>query len=85
MILLQFLISKLSDEKREKVRFELLMITNQEIFNKLEKEDISFLREAMNYDAKADEVMEALKKFGNITSSNKIDALMSIYSLLLKG
>ena len=63
----------------------MLMITNREIFNKLEKEDISFLREAMNCDAKADEVMEALKKFGNITSSNKIDALMSIYSLLLKG
>ena len=85
MILLQFLISKLSDEKREKVRFELLMITNQEIFNKLEKEDISFLREAMNYDVKADGVIDALKRFGKITSSNKIDALMSVYSLLLKG
>ena len=62
---------------------ELVIALNQKIFNK--KEDILLLREAIRYDVKADEVIEALKKFENITSSNRLDALMSIYSLLLKG
>ena len=79
------LISKLPDEAREKVRLELLMVINYEIFKKLEKEDISLLRKAVDYDAKANELMGTLKKFGKITSSNKVNALMSVYSLLLKG
>ena len=35
--------------------------------------------------ATADEILEALRKFGEITSKNKDDALLNVHPELLKG
>ena len=35
--------------------------------------------------ASVDEISDKLIKFGNITQNNRVDALLSVYSSLLKG
>ena len=40
---------------------------------------------AIDAGATADEILEALRKFGEITSKNKDDALLNVYPELLKG
>ena len=49
------------------------------------KEDISSLEHFVNYGVTADDISDTLKKFGKVTTRNKEDALMSVYSMLLRG
>lgn len=51
----------------------------------LNEKDVSSLEEFAEYGVTEDDVSEALNKFDKVEYRNKEDAMLSIYSMLLRG
>ena len=67
-------------ETRTRVGFELVRLINQ-----FTEEDISILQQAVDNGIPFRDISEALFRYGDITGSNKDDALFSALTLCLKG
>ena len=49
------------------------------------KEDSSILEQSVAYGITVDDISMTLNKFGNVTTTNKEDARLSVNTMLLKG
>ena len=49
------------------------------------KEDSTILEQSVAYGITVDDISKTLNKFGNVTTTNKEDARLSVYTMLLKG